>query len=139
MQTITNNSFTIQHHRTCVTRSFWEIVSFYNYELTQWLIKNGDNDPDIIINKNKNTTIITYNNEIFLDTNIVITVLSDPNDETTCISEKSIISDELKREDFQQFLKTAMEKIIAFFESEEDKLEEEFQEECRTEYARDHI
>ena len=110
MQTITNNSFTITHYRTSVTRSFWEIVSFYNYELTQWLIKHGDIDPNISVEENEEESIITYNNDNILDTNIVITILSNKNDETTCISENSIIADELKRDDFQQFLKKATER-----------------------------
>ena len=139
MQTITNNSFTITHYRTSVTRSFWEIVSFYNYELTQWLIKHGDIDPNISVEENEEESIITYNNDNILDTNIVITILSNKNDETTCISENSIIADELKRDDFQQFLKKATERLITDFQEEENELEEEFQAECAIEYAREHI
>jgi hypothetical protein len=134
-----NTSFTITHHRTSVRRSFWKISDFYLFELEKWLTEHGDSDPDILVEENKGEIIIKYNNENIPDTNIRITIFCDTICETTCFSENSVIVDELKREVFQKFLKNAMEKIIAEFQSEEDELEEDFQEECMIEYARDRI
>lgn len=140
--TTTETSFTIPHYRITISSSYWDIVYRYQGEIEKVLGNSGYNRKenqveveDVDCDDGKCVNIIYNKNDI----NIKVTILACNAENYISVTDHTVISDESLNLAFQQMLQDTAKELIEYHKIEEDKLEEEFQDECAIEYARDHM
>jgi hypothetical protein len=77
---------------------------------------------------------IKYKND---DTEIVIAITASNIENTISFTETSIITNDILNEKYQKLLTEIKTQIVLDYQNDEDKLEEEFQQECAIEYVMD--
>jgi len=147
MTETSTSSFTLSYYRMNASRSFWDLVYLFEGRTEKWLNSHGydtslisqeevetpDGEHVNIIYKTENNK--TENNKI----DIFITIISNQADNCIYFSESSTVDNEEDNRSLHFMFRETSDKVISDHKQQEHNLEEEFQEECRIEYARDHI
>jgi len=130
---LSNNSFTIEHYRVLASNSFWRIVFLYQGRLQNLLMENIVELEDVDYDDGQCINI-KYKND---DTEIVIAITASNIENTISFTETSIITNDILNEKYQKLLTEIKTQIVLDYQNDEDKLEEEFQQECAIEYVMD--